>query len=549
MEIEEKKIRYGVGIDTGGTFTDAVLVDLDSLDVLKTVKRPTTRYNVGRGVLEALEGVLAGVERDAVEKIAFSTTLATNAVAEGRGAKVGLFVLGPVKSLDLPVVSVRHLDGGHDHLGNELRPLEIERVVEAVEEMKGHVDAYAVAAGMSFVNPSHELVAAKAIELLDPKPVFCSHLVSERSGIGERAATAVLHARLMPVLMDFVGRVKGLSAEKPVAADMKIIRGDASAVDLEQAVSRAAQTAASGPAATAWYGAKSVAEEKALIVDVGGTTTDITLVENGRPAVSTGGCLIDRWPTHIDAVQTHTVGIGGDSLVIVDRSGRLTIGPRRVQPIAMSDGVAAPESWMGVENRGRYFLRPQADADDDESRDPVVDLLREGGAAFGELATLAGMSELSLDRRIEELVFQKKAVEIGFTPTDALHALGRLDIGDPAKSVAAAGVLAKLRNQSAESFCEDVVRLAQKKIADAIVAFLYAKETGRETARFPFPEEKLSLFSVSFKIDVPVVGIGAAADRLLPEVAKRLGTRIVFPPFHEVGNALGAIMIASNEGR
>ena len=108
--------------------------------------------------------------------------------------------------------------------------------------------------------------------------------------------------------------------------------------------------------------------------------------------------------------------------------------------------------------------------------------------------------------------------------------------------------MAKLRNQSAEAFCEDVVHLAQKKISDAIVAFLFAIETGRETASFPFPEEKLSLFSVSFKLDVPIVGLGAAADRLLPEIANQLGTRIVFPPHYDVGNALGAIMIASSKG-
>ena len=110
MKIEEARKRYGVGIDTGGTFTDAVLLDLDSRNILKTVKCPTTHYNVGLGVVEALSSLLVNVERKSIEIIAFSTTLATNTVAEGQGAKVGPFdkeLFFAVTSSDDPLKRVR----------------------------------------------------------------------------------------------------------------------------------------------------------------------------------------------------------------------------------------------------------------------------------------------------------------------------------------------------------------------------------------------------------------------------------------------------------
>lgn len=546
MPTERIQKRYGIGVDTGGTFTDAVLLNLDTGRIIKTSKRPTTHCDVSLGVMAALTDVLDNIEGSAVADIALSTTLATNAIAEGHGAGVGLVVIGPVKPFDLPVVSTRYLDGGHNHLGVEVKPLEIERVTEAIAELKGHVDAYAVAASMSLENPSHELVVAKAIELLDPKPVFCSHQISRQSGIMERAATAVFHARLMPILMNFVSRLKQLAQEKRITAEMKIIRGDATAVDLESAVFRAARTVASGPAATACFGAMSVVDQTALIVDVGGTTTDIALIDQGRPVISSSGSLIDRWLTHVDAIKVHTVGIGGDSLVSIDRIGQLTIGPGRVQSLAMSPDIPDPVGWLGNDTQGRYLVRLVSGNSD--PMDPILDHLKNGGAAFAELKERTGLSELSLDRRISDLVFQRQVLEIGFTPTDALHALGMLDFGNGAMSLAGAAVLARRCNQSVEAFCRMVMDITQKKIADAVIAFLIAHVTGRNDAFVPFLRQKNDYFSTKVRLTIPMVGIGAAAGKLLPEVAKRLETPIIFPPHYEVGNAAGAIMIASRKG-
>lgn len=548
MKMSSKDTVYGIGIDTGGTYTDAVLFDLREYQVISVSKRPTIHHCLERSIVQALDDIFPVGKAEAVRKIAVSTTLATNAIAEGRMSKVGLIVIGRVKPFDAPVVSVRYVEGGHDHLGKEVTPLNVEQIVDAVDGFKGHVDAYAVAASLSIENQTHEQVAAKAIELVDRKPVVCSSGVSSKAGIRERASTAVLHAGLMPVIQGFVKQVNQLKKDRFLTSEIRIIRGDATADNLTQAVSRAASTVASGPAATAYFGAKSTAARLAMVVDIGGTTTDITFIKNGKPVVSNEGSLIDRWQTHINAVDIHTVGIGGDSLVGLNRSGQLTIGPLRVQPLAMTQGIPDPASWLGEENRSRWINSVNSkEPVQNDALDPVIaHLLQEGGATPADLIVHLGMSDFGLDRRLEDLAFKNQVSAVGFTPTDAPHVLGKSQIGDAAASVAGARILADLRGETIEAFSKAVLEATQQKIADAILGYAFTKQTGKPMEAFSTVNQGVPLFSCRFKLEVPIVGIGAAARHLLPEVADRLHTQAVFPPHFEVGNALGAIMIALN---
>jgi N-methylhydantoinase A/oxoprolinase/acetone carboxylase beta subunit len=542
---------YGIGIDTGGTYTDAVLLDLQAHQVVRVSKRPTIHHRLDLSIVQALDDILPAGNAKAVRMIAFSTTLATNAIAEGRTSRVGLIVIGMVKPFEAPVVSVRYVDGGHDHLGREVAPLKVEQIIDAVEGFKGHVDAYAIAASLSIENQTHEQVAAKAIELVDRKPVVCSSDVSTKAGIRERAATAVLHAGLMPVVRGFVNHVSRLKQNRFCHADVRMIRGDATATDLSEAAERAAATVASGPAATAYFGAKSTAARLAMVVDIGGTTTDITFINNGKPVLSAEGSLIDRWQTHIGAVDMHTVGIGGDSLVQLNRSGQLSVGPLRVQPLAMAQGVPDPAGWIGAENRSRWITNVHSNEHDPPvALDPVIaHLLHEKGATPADVIARLGMSDFGLDRRLEDLAFKNQISAAGFTPTDALHVLGKIQLGDAAASIAAARILADLRGETMETFSKAVLEATQKKIADAILGYAFLKQTGKSMEAFSNSDRGVTLFSSSFKLEVPVVGIGAAARHLLPEVAERLHTRAIFPSHFEVGNALGAIMIALNGGR
>lgn len=542
---------YTIGIDTGGTYTDAVLFDLREHQVVSVSKRPTLHHSLERSIVYALEDIFPVGNAETVRKIAFSTTLATNAIAEGHTSKVGLIVIGGVKPFEAPVVSIRYVEGGHDYLGREVSPLNIEQIVDAVKDFKGHVEAYAVAASLSIENQAHEQVAAKAIELIDRKPVVCSSDISPKAGIRERAATAALHASLMPVIHEFVTQVKQLKKNRFIAADMQIIRGDATADNLTQAVARAASTVASGPAASAYFGAKATAAKLSMVVDIGGTTTDITFIKNGKPVLSNEGSLIDRWRTHIDAVDMHTVGIGGDSLVQLNRSGQLTVGPMRVQPLAMAQGIPDPASWIGAENRSRWIINTtSSEQDPSVALDPVIaHLLCGKGATQADLIDQLGMSNFGLGRRLEDLAFKNQITTVGFTPTDALHVLGKLQLGDTAASRAGARILADLRGETIEAFSEMVLDATHQKIADAVLVYAFTKQTGKYMDVFSTLKQDVTLFSCSFKLEVPIVGIGAAARHLLPEVAKKLHTQAIFPSHFEVGNALGAIMIALNAER
>jgi N-methylhydantoinase A/oxoprolinase/acetone carboxylase beta subunit len=128
---------YGIGIDTGGTYTDAVLFDLREHQVISVSKRPTIHHRLELSIVQALDDIFPVAKAEAVRKIAFSTTLATNAIVEGRMSRVGLIVIGPVKPFDAPVVSVRYVEGGHDHLGQEVMALNVDQIVEAVTALRG----------------------------------------------------------------------------------------------------------------------------------------------------------------------------------------------------------------------------------------------------------------------------------------------------------------------------------------------------------------------------------------------------------------------------
>ncbi len=535
---------YAIGIDTGGTYTDTVVLDCADMSVVATAKSPTTHHDLSIGLSSSLDKAMSesGINPDDVNLVSVSTTLATNAIVENKGARVGLFMIGPAKALKLPVVTMRFVQGGHKITGAEDDPLDIESLVDGLQDMRGHVDSYAVCAAMSFKNPAHELIAEKAISLTDPKPVFCSHTISTRAGQKERAATAVLNARLMPVMKEFLAGVGKALDERGLGRSVVVVRGNASSMSMEDAVQRAAETFASGPASTAYYGSIYSPEKDALIVDVGGTTTDVTLIRDSRPTIQESGSIIGEWETHVEAVEMFTVGVGGDSFSRINRSGKLEVGPGRVVPLCMAGDIPAPSEWIGQGHDSHLIkVGPAADKFDDAA----IEFLKENGpSTFTRMMEGLGVGEIKLTGLVSTLVREQIVEEVGFTPTDALHVLGELAIGDASVSIEAAKVLGTVSGLDAEGFARMVLEETRVKIENAMLEHIVRKEIGGNMAGIIAGRSSSPLVSFEPSLNLPIVGIGAAAGKLLPEVAERLHTTAVFPEHHEVGNALGAIKMA-----
>ncbi len=538
---------YCVGIDTGGTYTDAALIDTVSGKVIAWNKERTTPHDLSVGVGRALEGLFRqGIKPAEVQCLAVSTTLATNAVVEGRGARVGLFVLGSVRHFKLPVVASIFLKGGHTITGVEDEPLDIEGLVDMLSGLASEVDSYAVCGAMSIKNPTHELVAREAIALIDPKPVFCSHLVSSHPGMRERSATACLHAKLMPLMTDFLASIQRSMLAVGLCCPVTMICGNGKGAALDQIVDQAAITMASGPAATARFGATTGAsgQASALVVDVGGTTTDVCLIKDGAPQLSHEGCTIGEWQTHVEAVDMYTSGAGGDSHIICHRDGRISLQNSRVQPLAMTPDLPDPMGWLNSDT-DTYLVLPVAGLD----RQVVMndDILRaldqHGPTPPSKLARQTGLSGITLEKRLERLAFLQQIVLAGFTPTDALHGLGILEIGNVEASLSGAKALAGQMDLTVETFCQRVVAETEAAIETIILSYL-GRTIWQGDQAVPFLSQRdNALFSVQFSLKLPLIGIGAAARCFLPGVAQRLGTTVSFPEYCEVGNAIGAALI------
>jgi N-methylhydantoinase A/oxoprolinase/acetone carboxylase beta subunit len=541
---------YIIGIDTGGTFTDAVLLDKGDGTILATAKTPTTHYRLSEGITTALAEILrlhpAAAQQSGA--VCVSSTLATNSVVENKGARVAVLVIGYVKHFKLPVRSIAYVDGGHTIDGSEEQPLDLDTLVELLADLKNEVDAYGVCAAMAMKNPTHELVAEKAIAMVDPKPVFCSHRISQQAGMQRRAATVALHARLMPVMSDFVAGVKKAMGEHRLQCPLLIVGGNGSALAAERVVGEAALTVASGPACSARFGAQQGAAD-CLVVDVGGTTTDIALIDGGRPQLAAEGCRIGDWLTHVEAIDMHTGAIGGDSHVHLDSFSTLHLGPGRVTPLALTGQLPSPGDWLGAEDCSRLIL----------VRSEAVDALpaNELGKLLGSANWLTpaairahtGLGGIPLDRQLEELAEKEMITTSGFTPTDALHVLGKLSIGDPTAAIAGAEILGKAAGLSGRDFARKVLELAEEAIANLVLDYLGRRFWGDGFGAFLAGRAAQPALGVEFTLRLPLVGIGAAARTLLPGVAARLKTTVSFPRYGEVGNAVGAALIGLAENR
>ncbi|NLF00126.1 MAG: hydantoinase/oxoprolinase family protein [Anaerolineales bacterium] len=559
-----------LGIDTGGTYTDAVLVDHDSGQVLSGAKALTTYHDlslgIGQAVAAAFEG--AAVAPSDVALVALSSTLATNAIVEGRGSPVCLLLVGYDPGLieqyglehELVTDDVVYVRGGHDGLGDEIEPLDEQAVREAVLARQGRVEAFSVSGYFGVRNPEHELRVRELIEELVDLPVTCGHELTTRLNAVRRATTATLNARLIPLLRELIATVRQALGNMGIAAPLMVVRGDGSLVRAEWAMQRPIETILSGPAASVvgtWHLA---GRQDAWVVDVGGTTTDIAALRDGRPRVNPEGAQVGQWRTMVEAVDVHTVGLGGDSEVYLDNEGELTVGPRRVVPLCVlaqqePQVLAELQRQMTLDNQdgltGQFVLKQRNPSHAvAESEGWLLDALEEGPLSLVSL-TEQGRYGILINRQVRHLERQRLVLRAGFTPTDALHVLGRFECWDREASRLGAALLATRANTTPEALCEQVVSTVSDRVTTELVTKVLSDEVTmpdweRETAARAMLARALGYVPTSdlgcqLTLRHAVVAIGAPVEAYLPRVAEQLGTDLVIPPHAGVANALGAV--------
>jgi len=571
-------VNIALGIDTGGTYTDAALVDHGTGRVLFMAKALTTRIDLSIGIGQAIDAVFeqdGAPDPSEVNLVSLSTTLATNAIVEGQGSPICLVLIGYDPELihqygfedELVTDDVIYIRGGHDIHGDEAAPLDEDGLREAVLARRDQVDAFAVSSYFAVRNPAHELRARDLIEELTGLPVTCGHDLTTRLNSVRRATTVALNARLVPLLRELIEKLREALAERVITAPLMVVKGDGSLVRAEWAMRRPIETILSGPAAStvgAWHLAgqdgASLEDGGLWVVDVGGTTTDIAVLRDGRPRLNPEGARVGRWRTMVEAVDVHTVGLGGDSHVRLDEERRLLIGPRRVVPLSL---LASQYPQVVEELRRQAAVPHRVDLANqfvmtrrlptrllDEDEQSILGYLASGPVSLSFLVRQSRFGSLVL-RRVEDLVAERLVMVAGFTPTDALHALGRLDLWDVEAAALGAQVYAAMGRRGVEDLCRSVVEGVSTRAARALISKVFHDEAHaydweQEPTAALLLERALgndgdSDLGLVLTLRRPVVAIGAPVESYMPRVAERLHTRLIIPSHAEVANAVGAV--------
>lgn len=566
-----------LGVDTGGTYTDAVLMRGEE-EVLASAKSLTTKHDLALGIGRAVRAVMeeSGAAAGDVGMASLSTTLATNALVEGQGGRVALIYVG-FKERDLATHGLEDalkgdpaliIAGGHNHAGGEATPLDVEGLEAFLAEHRD-VSAFAVASQFATRNPAHELKVMEIIGRVTGAPVSASHQLSAKLNGPKRAMTALLNARLIGMIDRLIASAQREMAALGIDAPLMVVRGDGALIGADMARERPIETILSGPAASIVGARWLTGVSDALVSDIGGTTTDIALLKGGRPAIDPMGAQVGPYRTMVEAVAMRTHGLGGDSevhFVSEGLKGGVTLGPRRVLPVSLI-AMDAPEV---VRETLESQLRSPVPTEYDGRFVRAVPGLEASGVGHREATLLEriGSDVHPLGRVLKtriEVQALKRLVERGLvqvsgvTPSDASHVLGRVSVWDGEAARMALALMGRRRTGAGEMLArepEDMAQIIVDQLTHQTSVALLESAFAEEEAGFGLPAGDLArhvlmqrglgghrgLVRVETGLNVPVVGLGASAASYYPAVGARLGCETILPEHGGVANAIGAVV-------
>ncbi len=563
-----------LGIDTGGTYTDAVLFS-ETDGVVSKAKALTTRHDLAEGIANAADAVLANAAVDPaqIKLVSLSTTLATNALVEGQGQRAALVMIGFQES-DLkrdgladaaksgPLIL---LPGGHNVHGHET-PLETGALEAALPELAKEVSAFAVAGFFAVRNPSHELRVRDLIVEKTGLPVTCSHDLSSRLGGPRRALTTLLNARLVGMISRLTGACESYLQGRGIVAPLMVVRGDGALIASAEARLRPIETILSGPAASLAGAQYLSGQRNAVVSDIGGTTTDVAILEDGRPRIDPEGAMVGGHRTMVEAVAMRTFGLGGDSEVHINLNRLnpdIQLGPRRVLPLSLI-GARFPEAVVPVLDLQLKTQRTEMHHGLFALRTGLPDAM-----AAGLAQTEASLYERITDHpqplsklltsRLQNAALDQLAARglvhiCGITPSDALHVLGRQTQWNRDASELGLKIAARQRAGNGQTVAENAVALAEmivsrltRQSSHAILEASLADDGEMEID--PVKSRAIAkaldrdnrVVQLSLSLDRPLIGLGASAPVYYPAIAEELNAKSIIPDHADVANAVGAV--------
>lgn len=574
---------FQLGLDTGGTFTDAIVID-GQQTVIASAKSLTTHHDLIQGLRGAVSAVLEQCAAQPISLVALSTTLATNALVEGHGRRVALILIGYSEQqmqrarLSEALGNDLHvfIEGGHRSDGQPAERLNTDAIKAFVSDHSDDVDAFAVSSMFSVRNPEHEREAQQVIESLCQKPISCGHTLSSGLDAPRRALTALLNARLIPMIGQLLDAASDLLLELSIEAPLMIVKGDGSLIHANVARQAPVETILSGPAASV-VGAQFLLSQQGqsdanvVVSDMGGTTTDIAVLETGIPKLDPNGATVGGWRTMVQAVAVRTFGLGGDSHIQFDREARqFSIGPLRVLPLsrlAVQFDQCVPilqqqleHGWARTHDAQFALLRAEVPAGITGQQKELCAAL-----ANGPVALQTVFRDQTLDRALNALVRRGVVQIAAFTPTDACLVLGNVDSGNQQAAVLGAKIQARYARENlgptfaqAEDFALHVKQRVAEQAALFILETLLQSPDGLKKSPFGVPKTGLSktqqdllrctftqsagALQLSAKIQQAIVALGAPVGAYYPRCAELLGTQAIVHEHASVANALGAVV-------
>lgn len=541
----------GLGVDCGGTYTDAVVYDMDGGEVLASAKYPTSHHELTR----CIDGVLDSLPGDMLRQVSLaclSTTLATNAIVEGRGGGACLILIGYGAAAEVAPFGARvvRLGGGHDVRGEEAEPLDEAALRSAVREIDEAADAFAVSSYFSVRNPVHEIRARNIIARETGKPIVCGHELSMQLDAPRRATTAAINARLIPLITALITSVRSILAGRKIRCPLMVGRGDGTLMGSDMALERPVETILSGPAASVVGALTLSGRREGVVIDIGGTTTDIAWVKDGLPPINSEGAVVGDLATRVEAIDIRTIGLGGDSWIRLSRDGGMEMGPRRVLPIALLGAeeyvlaelarIDASRSRWSVRDMMSFWIRT-GDAEPCEAAEAELSSrLENGPLSHLELKSADLNPDASL--RIMSMEHRGAVMRSSLTPTDIFNAAGESQVGNAFLSRAAVDTAARLAGTSRDELIRKVKDMARATIARQVLVFLLGlEEKDKDLLDMWMNGAATRGLKLDLSLQAPILAAGAPAALFLAPLASFLSGECVIPPCMEVANAVGAV--------